>query len=522
MYKVNRIHLTNTIKNFLVYYIIKDRELYISFYGPENMDTNKKVLIAVQDSVINGAIKSCISNSKLEFIITSNLEDFIVDFNRESFTSIVIEDCFLHRNEFITAIKSHQATNEIMPDIFAISPNNEHIEFDCSTGFRFQQILTMCINNNLIGQLETVSELYNQKIKNKLLEQQRNEAQQKSVYLQTNNQDVIASELEKVAEQREEVEELNFTKSYYIARKSHALRNILHGILSFANIGTMKCDSCAPEKMKEFFRHIANSGQKLERILEELVYLSKLECNRIDFELVEHNIYKAIKQSADHQSSLLVEKNITVDIEMLMDNQRFKFDKEMIVMLFDNLISNAALHSDADKTIHVLFEDCDLGDKIPAKKIIIKDQGHGFSQPLDKVFEKYYIPENKDKMAPDAGLGLAICNEIVAKHNGKIEITNTGESGSIVEVTLPLEQPETTCAATSIAQSFSFDEEFTDYADDIEAVLNSEIIKPQQTTTADTNVSSHTESNTTIEKKEKKEKKEAESCEDLGANVDLF
>ena len=478
---------------------------------------NNKILVAVKDPAIKTAINSSITDSKLEIIALTEFSDILSAFSTEKFSAVVIEDCILKRNELITAIKAHLATNEQMPSFFGISPTNEHIEHDFLDKSLFIQVLTMCIGINLRPQIESACELYNLRIEKDVIEKQRNEAQQKIIYIQTNNEDIIANGIDSAEKEKHMALQQCIQKSTYLAKKSHALRNILHGILSFANIGIMKSDTASPDKMKGFFQYIADSGHKLEHILEELVYLSKLESNRINIDIVEHNIYKAIKQSVDHQSSILGEKNIAVDIEMLMDNQRLEFDKEMVVTLFDNLISNAATYSDNDKNVQVLFEDCKINSDTPAKKIIIKDQGHGFSQPLDKVFEKYYIPENKDKMAPDAGLGLAICDEIVAKHSGSIEIVETGDNGSTIEVILPLKQPEASCEQSSMVQAFSFDEEFTDYSADIESVLNAELQQPKQTIPDTKDKTSDSLTSPSDEKK-----KETEPAEDLGANVDLF
>lgn len=441
------------------------------------MGRNIKVLIAVQDSILNGAIKSCTSNSKLEYVYKSEFEEIINAFNSTEFTSIIIENCFLEKKEFITAINTHLATNDVMPNLFGVSPNNEHIELNTKGDINFHQVLTMCIGHNLAAQLESASELYNLRNENKLLEKQRNEAQQKVVYLQTNNDDVISQELEKVEKQREEIDKLNYSKSYYIARKSHALRNILHGILSFANIGEMKCETSSPEKMKSFFNYISESGHKLEHILEQLVYLSKLECNRVETEIIDHNIYKAIKQSIDNQNDLLAEKNITVDIQMLLDNLRFAFDKEMIVSAFDKIICNAATYSDNNKKIDISFEETTLENEVSALNIIVKDEGNGFNQPLDTVFQKYYVNESKDKMSAESGLGLAICKEIIKKHNGTIGILNSSETGSTIAITLPLEQPKPApkADATVTAFALSFDEEFSDYSSEIEAALTTEV-----------------------------------------------
>lgn len=482
---------------------------------------NNRVLAAIHDPATSTAINSSFSGNSLEIVNKAELEDILTAFNTEKFSAIIIEDCFLKRNEVQAAIKAHIATNDQIPTIFGISPANEQIEVEIDNNCRILQTFTNCIDNNFAPLLENASELYNLRIENNHIKKERNEAQQKLIFLQTNNESLISDKIDEIEAGKIELAQQCMQKSAYIASKSHCLRNILHGILSFATIGEMKCDSAAPEKMKEFFRYISDSGHKLEHILEELVYLSKLECDRIDQEIDGHNIYKAIKQSVDNQNDLINEKNVKIEIEMLLENQRIEFDKEMIIRLFDNLISNAALYSDPDKLIKIQFEESTTSDNQPALKILVKDNGNGFQVPLDKVFERYNIPETRDKMAPDAGLGLSICHEIVTKHNGSIEIADTGAEGSTLAVTLPYKQPKITSEDKPENSAFAaaFGDELTDFSDQIEAVLNSETPKPQSHASIIDNREMTSDSN---DESSEKEKEKAQPAEDLGSNVDLF
>lgn len=405
---------------------------------------NNKVLIAVNNSDLSKSILSSIENSTVDFTHKASLDEIITAFNQEEYTSIIIEDHFLEKQEMVTALKAQLATKNQITPIIIVSEKNTPIDFHISKDQIIHQIPTKCIQKNLTEKINTYSELFNLRNQNQELEQQRNEAQQKAIYLQTNMDEIIDAKVSVFSAEKDKVIALDRSKSEFIAKKSHGLRNALHGILSFAKIGSVKHESSPKEKIKEYFEYINESGHKLQHMLDDLVDLARLECGRIELEFQPQKINRIIKQSLDNLNNLLTGKKIFVDISIQEVDSKIDCDKNLMIQLFDNLISNAATYSDNDKKIEILFQDTTINDE-SALEISICDQGHGFKQPVETVFQKYYFNDNSDNSDnnPDGtGLGLSICSEILKIHNGKINLEQTGAEGSLIKITIPYEHSE--------------------------------------------------------------------------------
>ena len=78
---------------------------------------------------------------------------------------------------------------------------------------------------------------------------------------------------------------------------SHELRTPLHGILSFASFGLLKAATAPPEKLRDYFQHIDQSGQVLLSLLNNLLDLAKLEAGRMTFEWASTDLRLLLERS---------------------------------------------------------------------------------------------------------------------------------------------------------------------------------------------------------------------------------
>ena len=100
--------------------------------------------------------------------------------------------------------------------------------------------------------------------------------------------------------------------------------------------------------------------------------------------------------------------------------------------MFSNLLDNAAKHGGAGKQI-----DTTIGEEDGFVAIIIRDYGPGIpEEELPHVKEKFY---NGSSKARGNGIGLAVCDEIIQRHGGRLDITNAQDGhGCVVTILLPM------------------------------------------------------------------------------------
>lgn len=113
---------------------------------------------------------------------------------------------------------------------------------------------------------------------------------------------------------------------------------------------------------------------------------------------------------------------------------RAAIDAARMAQVLDNLLGNAVKYSPPTETISVDVQDG--GDQLI---LSVRDRGNGIpASDLDRVFARFYRSPRGRDATPGEGLGLAICNEIVTCHGGRIWATSPGPGmGSTFWVALP-------------------------------------------------------------------------------------
>ena len=106
-------------------------------------------------------------------------------------------------------------------------------------------------------------------------------------------------------------------------------------------------------------------------------------------------------------------------------------DPERLKQVFLNLLDNAMIHGGEGKMI-----DVSLGRDGNYVKIVFRDYGSGIPDAeLPHVKEKFYKGSSKNR---GTGIGLAVCDEIITRHKGRMEIRNADGGGCMVQLYLPI------------------------------------------------------------------------------------
>jgi PAS domain S-box-containing protein len=212
---------------------------------------------------------------------------------------------------------------------------------------------------------------------------------------------------------KEAAEKANQAKSMFLANISHELRTPMHAILSFSSIGINHADD---DKIKHYFDNIHISGERLTKLLDDLLDLSKLESRKLAPDFSENNFTVLVYSVINELASLIGEKKITVDCDC--NNPVIAhFDNKLITQVVVNLLSNAIKYSPDNSQIYISLANSD-SEKLTFSII---DEGLGIPEnELEDIFDSFVQSSKTRSKSGGTGLGLPISKEIIKLHKGKI------------------------------------------------------------------------------------------------------
>ncbi|OOM82358.1 alkaline phosphatase synthesis sensor protein PhoR [Clostridium puniceum] len=214
-------------------------------------------------------------------------------------------------------------------------------------------------------------------------------------------------------------------KNEFISSISHELRTPLTSIKGWA-LTLERKDFTDERKRAEGLDIIVKESERLSNLVEDLLDFSRFQAGRIALNIEEVDLNELLSRTLNELEPRFERNNISLD-RNFSEIHNIKGDKNRLKQVFINILDNALKFTEDGGIISVGLENNE-------KNVIIsiKDTGCGISEEdLPNVLKKFYkVHSNK----PGSGIGLAVCDEIIKLHHGKIEIES--EFGTIVRIYL--------------------------------------------------------------------------------------
>ena len=249
----------------------------------------------------------------------------------------------------------------------------------------------------------------------------------------------IEKSLREIAERermlREEAERVSQAKSEFIAIASHQLRTPLSAIKGYLSMILEGDYGKLPEKAKEKIESVYQSNERLIRLVNDILCVSKIEAGEMEINLERTDLREIIKEVIDELSIKAKEKNLYLKFEEPKEPFETLLDKEKIRQVILNLIDNSIRYTqEGGVKVKLQMANGRL-------QIVVSDTGEGLTkEEKEKLFEKFSRGTAGTKFWTEgAGLGLYIAKEFVKMHNGKIWVESEGRGkGSTFYVELPM------------------------------------------------------------------------------------
>jgi two-component system, OmpR family, phosphate regulon sensor histidine kinase PhoR len=227
-------------------------------------------------------------------------------------------------------------------------------------------------------------------------------------------------------------------KSDFVSKASHELRTPLSSISAYIE---MLEDGDAQDEAtrKEFYGVISTETQRLQRMIDNLLNISRIEAGLMHIDRSQVKFQDLIARAVTNMNPQAKEKSLEIHSQIADVDLSVIGDGDMLYQVIINLLSNAIKYTPDGGRITVAADTDNLARSL---HFSISDTGLGIApDQTEKVFDKFYRVENYRYVAQGTGLGLNLCRHIVETlHSGQIGVESTLGMGSKFWFSIPAER----------------------------------------------------------------------------------
>ncbi len=246
--------------------------------------------------------------------------------------------------------------------------------------------------------------------------------------VQDDGKDEISVLIQEFNKLMQEVKESGQKKDEFIGIASHELKTPLTSVKGYLDLLSTIEDNSTH---KQFLQKSLESVDKLERLIKDLLDVSKIQSGQLQLNLNPFNIEELLKETVD--SFGLVASTHQLILHNELSGEMIYGDRHKIEQVLVNLLSNAVKYSPGQS--RVLINSKKEDDYIC---IQVRDFGIGVApEELSRIFDRFYRTEKMVKNISGFGLGLYICRNIIERHHGKIW-AQLEEQGASFVISLPV------------------------------------------------------------------------------------
>ena len=230
-----------------------------------------------------------------------------------------------------------------------------------------------------------------------------------------------------------DVRRLETMRRDFVANVSHELRTPVTAVRSAADT---LCGGAAndPDASKRFLEIIARNAERLQRLIEDLLDLSRIESKELALRPEAIDMGAFVGHALSLFRGRADERGVRLASDVTSTKRAFA-DRRALEQVLTNLVDNAVKYC-AGATITVRAED--RGERVA---LVVEDTGPGISAShLPRIFERFYrVDAGRSREVGGTGLGLSIVKHLAEAMLGTVEVESALGQGTVFTVTLPAE-----------------------------------------------------------------------------------
>ncbi|MCB8943945.1 MAG: GAF domain-containing protein [Ardenticatenaceae bacterium] len=241
-----------------------------------------------------------------------------------------------------------------------------------------------------------------------------------------------------------QVNEANQAKSEFVSMVSHELKTPMTSMRGYTDLLLSGMMGELSEQQRKFLEIIAQNIQRMSRQVQDLTDISRIESGRLHMTFAPTAFTNVVSETLPSVQGLSDEKGIKLTLDIPAELPLVQGDKERLVQVLTNLISNAIKYSPAHTEVLVRFETAVLPsphqpNAQPMVVCAVQDQGYGISaEDQQKLFTKFFRADDPNiRQAKGTGLGLSITKGIIELHGGHIWLESDLGQGTTFFFAIP-------------------------------------------------------------------------------------
>ncbi len=242
-----------------------------------------------------------------------------------------------------------------------------------------------------------------------------------------------------VTERAKALEEAGQLKDQFLSLASHELKTPIAAIKGYAQLAERRLEHVADSSpgiaaTQEILNKINQQADRLTGLVNDLLDVSRIQAGKLDLRLESCDLGALCRQAAEEQE---LSSGRRIGLSLPPEPVLVSVDSERLGQVLNNLLTNALKYSDVNRPVRLILT-------CQAQKVQVTVEDEGVGIPKDEmpfIFDRFFRARTA-RSGPQRGLGLglAICKEIVERHQGRLWATSEEGKGSRFTFELPLEK----------------------------------------------------------------------------------
>lgn len=384
------------------------------------MKENYVLVLDDEENILN-ALKRLFLNEPFGVVTTTHPDEAMGILAKEKTIKLVISD---QRMPHISGVDFLRKVKENYPDIIRILftgyADISTVEDAINVGEVFRFINKPWNTNELKGAVQSAIQHFDLVSENRRLFEETK--------IKNEELELLNRKLKAMYEMQKE----------FSSTVSHELRTPLASIKTAIDIVMSGTPGKINEDQKNFLEKAKNNVDRLNRLINDILDLTKLESGKTVLNIEFNDINQLTQEVVGIQESVAREKGLYLKTSLDPQISKIPFDSDKLNQVFSNLVGNAIKFTDKGGITILVLNHSDRNHI----EVCIKDTGVGITaDDMPKLFQKFQqLGDPAKRQMGGTGLGLAICKEIVHQHGGKIWVESKLKVGTEFHFILPIQE----------------------------------------------------------------------------------